>query len=181
MVNMRNWCQNKNVAKTSGGSKIFEDRMTATSEIVKNRWKYVTCLTTQNPHVRESIGIMQRAERCKIEEIWLKSELLKSIWKMKHSWPIGAETVCLISAFFGPPFGEPVWRTLSPTFGAFSCLRRRWLAVWLELWHFFQPSALFLAFGAEVPFGSSVLFPAFYVGSSRRSFKPCRRRWIQTS
>ena len=69
---MQNFSQNKNVAKTIGESKIFEDRTRTKSEIVKGHWKYVSFLTTPNRHVRESMGFMQRAERCKIEEIGLK-------------------------------------------------------------------------------------------------------------
>jgi len=66
---MQKWTQNQNVPKTIGGSKIFKDRIAAKSEIVKIRWKYVAFLTAPNRHVRESICFMQRAERCKIEEI----------------------------------------------------------------------------------------------------------------
>ena len=46
--------------------------MIANNEIVKNHWKYVSFLTTQNRHVRQTIGILQRAQRSKIEEIGLK-------------------------------------------------------------------------------------------------------------
>ena len=42
------------------------------SEIVKINWKYVAFLTTQNRHVRQTIGILQRAQRSGIEEIGLK-------------------------------------------------------------------------------------------------------------
>ena len=69
---MQNFYQNENVPKTIGESKNFADRITTTREIVKIRWKYVVFLTTPNRHVRETIGIVQRAERCKIEEIGLK-------------------------------------------------------------------------------------------------------------
>ena len=63
--------QNENVSKTIGGSKNFEYRIRAKSEIVKKSLGDVTFLTTPNRHVRESICFMQRAERCKIEEIGL--------------------------------------------------------------------------------------------------------------
>ena len=79
---MQNFHQNENVPKTIGESNNFEDRIRTTSEIVKIHWKYVAFLTTPNRHVRESMGFMQRAERCKIEEIGLKLELLKSIGNM---------------------------------------------------------------------------------------------------
>ena len=64
--------QNEKVPETSGRSKNFEGRMIAKSEIVKMHWKYVSFLTTQNRHVRQTIGILQRAQRSKIEEICLK-------------------------------------------------------------------------------------------------------------
>ena len=64
--------QNENVAKTSGESKNFESRMVAKSEIVKKRWKYVAFLTATNERVRQTIGNVMRAQRCKIEEIGLK-------------------------------------------------------------------------------------------------------------
>ena len=64
--------QNEKVPETSGRSKNCEGHMIAKSEIVKINWKYVTFLTTQNRHVRQTIGIVQRAQRSKIEEIGLK-------------------------------------------------------------------------------------------------------------
>ena len=64
--------QNENVAKTSGESKNFEGRMIAKSESVKKtQWKYITFLTATNRRVRQTIGNVMRAQRCKIEEIWL--------------------------------------------------------------------------------------------------------------
>ena len=64
--------QNENVSKTSGESNTFEGHIAAKSGIVKIHWKFVSLLTPQNRHVRESICFMQRAERCKIEEIRLE-------------------------------------------------------------------------------------------------------------
>ena len=64
--------QNEKVPEANGGSKDFEGHMIATSEIVKIHLKYVAFLTTQNRHVRQTIGILQRAQRSKIEEIGLK-------------------------------------------------------------------------------------------------------------
>ena len=64
--------QNEKVPETSGRSKNFECHVIAKSEIVKNHWKYVLFLTAQNRHVRQTIGILQRAQRSKIEEIGLK-------------------------------------------------------------------------------------------------------------
>ena len=74
--------QNKNVSKISDESQNFEGHIAGKSGIVKIQWKFVSFLTPQNRHVRESIGFMQRAERCKIEEIGLKYKLLKFIRKM---------------------------------------------------------------------------------------------------
>ena len=64
--------QNEKVPETSGGSKNFEGHMIAKSEIVKIHLKNGSCLTCQNRHVRQTIGIVQRAQRSKIEEIGLK-------------------------------------------------------------------------------------------------------------
>ena len=64
--------QNEKVPETISGSNNFEGHMIATSEIVKIHWKYVSFLTTQNRHVRQTIGILQRAQRSKIQEIGLK-------------------------------------------------------------------------------------------------------------
>ena len=64
--------QNEKVPETSGRSKNLAGHMIANNEIVKIHWKYVTFLTTQNRHVRQTIGIVQRAQRSKIEEIGLK-------------------------------------------------------------------------------------------------------------
>ena len=94
---MTNFGQNENVFKTIGGSKNFEDRIRTNSEIYTIHWKYIAFLTTPNRHVRGSICFMQRAERCKIEEIWLKCELLKYIGKIMHFWPTGAETIIFVT------------------------------------------------------------------------------------
>ena len=64
--------QNENVSKTIGESKNFEGHIATKSGIVKIRWKFVSFLTPQNRHVRATTGIVERAERCKIEEISLK-------------------------------------------------------------------------------------------------------------
>ena len=64
--------QNQKVPETNGGSKNFEGHMITASEIVKIHFKYVAFLTTQNRHVRQNIGILQRAQRSKIQEIGLK-------------------------------------------------------------------------------------------------------------
>ena len=75
--------QNEKVAKTSGESKNFEGRMVAKSEIIKKKhWKYVAFLTATNRRVRQTIGNVMRAQRCKTEEIDPKQELLKFIGKM---------------------------------------------------------------------------------------------------
>ena len=64
--------QNKNVSETSGESKNFEGHIAAKSGIVKIRLKFASFWTPQNRSVRATTGIVQRAERCKIEEICLK-------------------------------------------------------------------------------------------------------------
>ena len=64
--------QNEKVPETNGRSKNCEGHMIAKSEIVKIHLEYVSCLTCQNRHVRQTIGIVQRAQRSKIEEICLK-------------------------------------------------------------------------------------------------------------
>ena len=60
---------NENVSKTIGENDNFEGRMAAKNEFVKIHWKYVSFLTTQNRHVRQTIGNVMRAQRSKIEEI----------------------------------------------------------------------------------------------------------------
>ena len=64
--------QNEKVPESNGRSKNFEGHKIAKNEIVKIHWKYVSFLTCQNRHVRQTIGIVQRAQRSKIEEIYLK-------------------------------------------------------------------------------------------------------------
>ena len=64
--------QNEKVPETIGGSNNFEGHMIAKSEIVKIHVEFVPFLTPQNRHVRATTRIVQRAERCKIEEIGLK-------------------------------------------------------------------------------------------------------------
>ena len=72
--------QNENVAKTSGESKNFEGRMLAKSGIVKkNQLKYIAFLTATNRRVRQTIGNVMRAQRCKTKEIGPKQELLKFV------------------------------------------------------------------------------------------------------
>ena len=69
--------QNEKVAKTSGESKNFEGDMFARSEIIKKLLKYIACLTTTKRRVRQTIGNVMRAQRCKSEEIGPKEELIK--------------------------------------------------------------------------------------------------------
>ena len=69
--------QTEKVAKTNGENKNFEGRMFAKSEIVKKRLYYIAFLTTTNRRVRQTIGNVMRAQRCKIKEIGPKQELLK--------------------------------------------------------------------------------------------------------
>ena len=69
---MQNWCRIENVPKTIGESTILEIDITAKSRIVKQRGKYKKFLVETNQHVRETMGIVQRAERRKSEEISLK-------------------------------------------------------------------------------------------------------------
>ena len=71
--------QNEKVPETSGRSNNFAGHMIVNNEIVKNNWTYVSFLTTQNRHVRQTIGIVQRTQRPKIEEIMRKQGMLKII------------------------------------------------------------------------------------------------------
>ena len=66
---MQIWCQLENVAKTIGERNIFKNCNVAKREIVKIHWKFVSFWAQQNPLVRQTIGNVMRAERCKIEEI----------------------------------------------------------------------------------------------------------------
>ena len=68
---MQKFKQNKKVSQTSGESKNFEGHMVAKSKIVKIHWTLASFLTTPNRHVRQTIGNVMRAQRCKIEEIGL--------------------------------------------------------------------------------------------------------------
>ena len=63
--------QNEKVAKTSGESKNFQSRMIAKSEIIKKRLKYIAFWAATNRRVRQTIGNVVRAQRCKSEEIGL--------------------------------------------------------------------------------------------------------------
>ena len=69
---MQKSLQHENVPKTIGESKDFEGHIEAKHGIVEIHLEFVACLTPRNRHVRETTGFMQRAERCKIEEIRLK-------------------------------------------------------------------------------------------------------------
>jgi len=60
------------VPKTIGESTILDIDITAKSGFVKIHWKNVLFLDAANRPVRETIGIIDSAERCKIEEIGLK-------------------------------------------------------------------------------------------------------------
>ena len=62
----------KKRSKTVGQSNNFEGHIVIKSEFVKIRLTFVSLLTSQHRHVRATTGIVQRAERCKIEEIRLK-------------------------------------------------------------------------------------------------------------
>ena len=63
--------QNENVAQTNGENKNFKGRMVAKSEIVKKQLKCMSFLTAANRRVRQTIGNVMRAQRCKSEEIGL--------------------------------------------------------------------------------------------------------------
>ena len=63
--------QIKKMPRTSGRRNIFKGHITGKSKIVEIRLKYVSFLTTQNRHVRQTIGNVMRAQRCRIEEISL--------------------------------------------------------------------------------------------------------------
>ena len=64
--------QNENVSKTIGERNNFEGHIATNSGIVQIRLEFVSFLTPQNRHVRAITRIVERAERCKIEEIDLK-------------------------------------------------------------------------------------------------------------
>ena len=55
-----------NMSKTIGVSTNFENDITRTRTFVKIQWEYVAFLTAPNPHVRQTIGIVDAAQRCKI-------------------------------------------------------------------------------------------------------------------
>ena len=50
----------------------FEGRIACESKIVKIHWKYVSFFAPRNRHVRQTIGNVMPAQRCRIEEINLK-------------------------------------------------------------------------------------------------------------
>ena len=58
--------------RTSGRRNIFEGHITGKSKIGKIHWKYVSFLTPQNRHVRQTMGNVMPVERCKIEEMRFK-------------------------------------------------------------------------------------------------------------
>ena len=64
--------QNGKVPETFGESKNVEGHMVAKSEIDKIHLKYVSFLTCQNRHVRQTTGNVMRAQLSTIEEIGLK-------------------------------------------------------------------------------------------------------------
>ena len=100
--------------ETNGESTVYESHIAAKREIRKIHWGYVSFSTTQNRHVRESIGFMQRAERCKIEEICRKQELLKIIGNMCCFWKAGADTICCYNGFSAIPCARKVTTTKDP-------------------------------------------------------------------
>ena len=84
--------------RTNGGNNIFEGRITSKSKIVKIHWKYLSFLTPQNLHVRATTGNVNRAERCKMEEIGLMQELLNFVGNMFHFWQTGSKTIRFVSS-----------------------------------------------------------------------------------
>ena len=69
---MKKMKQNENVYKTIGENKKFEGHIATKSGILEIRVEFIAFLTPQNRHVRATTGIVERAERRKIEEINLK-------------------------------------------------------------------------------------------------------------
>ena len=55
-----------NVSKTIGGSTNFESDVTRTRTFVKIHCKYVAFMAAPNRHVRQTIRIVDAAQRCKI-------------------------------------------------------------------------------------------------------------------
>ena len=74
--------QNQKGTQTSGENNNFEGRTVTKIEIIKKQLKYIALLTATNRRVRQTIGNVMRAQRCKTEEIGPKQELLKFVGKM---------------------------------------------------------------------------------------------------
>ena len=55
-----------NVSQTNGDSTFFETDVTSKRTVVKMHWEYVAFLTQANRHVRQTTGIVDAAQRCKI-------------------------------------------------------------------------------------------------------------------
>ena len=55
-----------NMSKTIGVSTVFENDITRKRTFVKINWGYVAFLTAPNPHVCQTIGIVDAGQRCKI-------------------------------------------------------------------------------------------------------------------
>ena len=62
-------------------------------KLLKKQWKYIAFLTATNRRVRQTIGNVMRAQRCKIEEIGPKQELLNNVGNIYVFWQAGAKTV----------------------------------------------------------------------------------------
>ena len=55
-----------NMSETIVGSKTFETDAASKHTFVKIHWGYVACLAAPNRHVRQTIRIVDSAQRCKI-------------------------------------------------------------------------------------------------------------------
>ena len=58
--------QNENVLETNGESNNFEGPVGAKTKIVEIHWKHIAFLATQILHVRQAVGNVMRAQRCKM-------------------------------------------------------------------------------------------------------------------
>ena len=70
--------------------------------------------------MRQTIGIIERAQRSKMEEIGLKSELLKSIGNMYHFWQTGAEIVENVTFGEHPATTKGRWDPTAPSGGSWN-------------------------------------------------------------
>ena len=54
------------MSQTNGDSTIFETDVTSKRTFLKMHWEYAAFLAAPNRHVRQTIGIVNATQRCKI-------------------------------------------------------------------------------------------------------------------